>query len=172
MLCLFFINQTRREVGIDCHLLAGNGVEREACAHFRDTRRTLCNDKEVDDDEDRENDKADDEVATHHELREAVNHMTCCQIAFIAVRENHARRRNIERQTHHGCDQQHGRESREIKRTLNPQRNHEDKDGKGNRESETNIQNDCWHRQEKHGENNDNAGSKTQVATCQNSTLF
>ena len=102
-----FIDQAGRQVGIDGHLLAGNGVEGEARAHFRDTRRALGDDEEVDDDENAENDQTDNEVAAHHELREAVDHMTGGKIAFIAVGENHACRRDIQRQSHHGGDQQH-----------------------------------------------------------------
>lgn len=66
-----FIDQAGRKVGIDGHLLAGNGVEGKARAHFRDTRRALGDDEEIDDDQDAENHQTDDEIAAHHELREA-----------------------------------------------------------------------------------------------------
>ncbi len=68
MLCLLFVDQTRRKIGVNRHLLAGNSIEREAGTHFRDTRRTLGDDEEVDDDEDRENHKTDDKITAHHKL--------------------------------------------------------------------------------------------------------
>ncbi len=35
------IDQTSRQVGVDRHLLAGNGVKRKSGADFGDTRRTF-----------------------------------------------------------------------------------------------------------------------------------
>jgi hypothetical protein len=55
------------KVGVDRHLLAGDGVEGEARADLGDARRTLGDDDEIDDDQDQEDDQADDEVAAHHQ---------------------------------------------------------------------------------------------------------
>ena len=59
------------EIGVDRHLLAGDGVEGEARADLGDTRRALGDDDEVHHDEDQEDDEADDEIAGHHQLGEA-----------------------------------------------------------------------------------------------------
>ena len=65
------VDQPRRKIGVDRHLLAGDGVEREARADFGDAGRALGDDQEVDRHQDEEDDDADDEVAAHHQLREA-----------------------------------------------------------------------------------------------------
>ena len=68
---LLVVDHAGREVGVDRHLLAGDGVEGEARADFGDTRRALGDDDEIDDDQDHEDDQPDHEVAAHHQLREA-----------------------------------------------------------------------------------------------------
>ena len=65
--CALFVDQAGREIGVDRHLLAGNGVEGEARADFGDTRRALGDDEEIDRDQDEEDDDADDEIAAHDE---------------------------------------------------------------------------------------------------------
>ena len=61
------VDEAGREVGVDRHLLAGNGVEGEARADLGDARRALGDDQEVDRHQDDEDDDADDEIAAHHE---------------------------------------------------------------------------------------------------------
>ena len=46
------VDQAGGQVRVDRHLLAWNGVEREARAHFGDTRRALGDNDEVDRDQD------------------------------------------------------------------------------------------------------------------------
>ena len=70
---LLVVDQAGREVGVDRHLLAGDGVEREARADFGDARRALGDDHEIDGQQDGEDDEADDEIAAHHEPREAAD---------------------------------------------------------------------------------------------------
>jgi hypothetical protein len=42
----------------------------KASGHFRDPARTLGDDHEIHDDQDREDDDPDDEIAAHHEIAE------------------------------------------------------------------------------------------------------
>ena len=49
---LLVVDQAARQVGVDRHLLARNGVERETRANLGDTRRALGDDDEIDRDED------------------------------------------------------------------------------------------------------------------------
>ena len=86
------------KIGVDGHLLAGNGVEREARADLGDTRRALGDDDEVDRDQDDEDDDADDEIAAHHELREAGDDVAGGRRPFGAVRQDQPRRGDVERQ--------------------------------------------------------------------------
>ena len=46
-----------RQIGVDRHLLAGNGIEGEARADFGDARGALGDDEEVDRDQDDEDDR-------------------------------------------------------------------------------------------------------------------
>ena len=109
---LLVVDQAGGKIGVDRHLLAGDGVEGEAGADFGDTRGALGDDDEVHHDQDHEDDEADDEVAAHHQLGEAGDDVAGGMRALVAVRQDHARGGDVERQPQHGGDQQHGRERR------------------------------------------------------------
>ena len=116
-----FVDQTGGQVGIDRHLFAGHGVQIEARRDFGDTARTLGDDDEVHDDQDRENNDADHEIAGHHEIAERLDDMTRRGCAFMAVRQDEAGRGEVERQPQHRGDQQDGRKHREFERRVNEQ---------------------------------------------------
>jgi hypothetical protein len=141
----------RGQIGVDRHLLAGNGVERETRANLGDAGRALGYDDEIHDDEDEEDDQADDEIAGHDEVREASDDMAGGVHAFVAVGQDHARRRDVQRQSQHGRDQQDGREGREIERALNPQRHHEDQHRNRDGDGQTDIDHEGRYRQEQDG---------------------
>ena len=61
------------EVGVDRHLLARHGVEREARAHLGDAAGAVRDDHELDHDEDEEDDQADDDVAADDEVAERLD---------------------------------------------------------------------------------------------------
>ncbi len=73
------------EIGVDGHLLAGDGVEGEARADLGDARGALGDDEEVHRDQDDEHDGADDEVAAHHEVGEAGDDVAGRVVALGAV---------------------------------------------------------------------------------------
>ena len=85
---LLVVDQAGREVGVDRHLLAGDGVEREAGADFGDARRALGDDEEVDRDQDQEDDDADDEIAAHDEPGEAADDVAGRGRPLGAVRQD------------------------------------------------------------------------------------
>ena len=64
------IDQAGVQVGVDRHLLAGHRVQGEARADFGDALGALRDDNEVDDDDDREHDQADREIAADQEVAE------------------------------------------------------------------------------------------------------
>ncbi|MCY1293371.1 hypothetical protein D9M70_426300 [compost metagenome] len=107
---LLFVDQAGREVGVDRHLLAWDRIEGEARANFGDTRRTLGDDDEVHGDQDQEDDQTDDEIAGHDEAGKARNDATGSTMTFMAMRKDDAGRGDVQRQTHHGRDQQNRRE--------------------------------------------------------------
>ena len=82
------IDETGRQIGIDCHLLAGHSVQVEAGGHFRDAAGTLGDDHEVHDHQDREHDNPDHEIAAHHEIAEGLDDVTGGIGALMAVRED------------------------------------------------------------------------------------
>jgi hypothetical protein len=61
------------ELGIDRHLLAGQGVQGEPRAHLGDAARALGDDDEVDHDQDDEHHRADDVVALDDEVPERLD---------------------------------------------------------------------------------------------------
>ncbi len=69
-----FVDQAGRHVGVDCHLFTGHGVQAEARRHFGDTAGTLGDHHEVHDNEDREHDDTDHDLAAHQECAKGFNH--------------------------------------------------------------------------------------------------
>ncbi len=78
-------------VGIDRHLLTGHRVERKTRGDLGDALRTGRNDDELDDDEHRERDRADDEVPAHDELPEGWDDRADAPFE-VALRQDKARR--------------------------------------------------------------------------------
>ena len=99
------VDQAGGQVGVDRHLLAGHGVEVEAGGDFRDAARTLGDDDEVHDHQDREHDDADDEIAAHHEIAEGLDDVAGGRGALMPVRQDQPGRGQVERQPQHGRDQ-------------------------------------------------------------------
>ena len=70
---LVVVDVAGAQLGVDRHLLAGHGVQREAGAHLGHPLGALRDDDELDDREDEEDDGADDQVARDHEVAEGVD---------------------------------------------------------------------------------------------------
>jgi len=157
------VDQAGGQVRVDRHLLAWNGVEREARPNFRNTRRTLCDHDEIDGDEDGKDDQADDEIAAHHELRKARHDIAGRMLALASVREDHTRRRHVQGEAQDCGDQQHRRECREIQRTLDPQRDHQDQGGQGDRKRQPHVDQHGGNRQDQHGHDGDNTDCEADV---------
>ncbi len=85
------------EIGIDGHLLAGQGVERKPRRNFGNAPCALGNHHQVDDQQDQEHKQSDGKVAAYQESAESLDHMTGCRAAFMAVNQNDPRRCDIER---------------------------------------------------------------------------
>ncbi len=62
LLRLLVVDEAGRQIGVDGHLLARNGVEGESRADFGDARRALGDDQKVDGDEDDEHHQTNDEI--------------------------------------------------------------------------------------------------------------
>ena len=86
--CLLLIDQSSRQIGIDRHLLARNRVERKPRSHFGDAACALGDHHEIDGDEDEKDNNTNDEVATHHQLRETADNVSGCRWTLMAVRKD------------------------------------------------------------------------------------
>ena len=160
---LLLVDQAGVEVGVDRHLLAGDGVEGEAGADLGDARGALGDDHEIDGDQDHEDDDADHEVAAHDEVGEAGDDVAGRRVALRAVGEDEARGGDVEREAQKGGDQQDGGEGREVERLLDPQRHHQDQHGERDREGEADVDQDSRQRQEQHREDEYDADGKAHV---------
>ena len=80
-----FVDEAGGKVGVDRHLLAGHGVQREARRDFGDAAGTFSDDDEIDDDQNGENDRADDVAVFDDERAEGFDHVTRCVVAGMAA---------------------------------------------------------------------------------------
>ena len=151
---LLLVDEAGREIGVDRHLLARHGVEREARRDLGDAPRALRDDDEIHDDEDREDDDADDEVAAHDEAPEGLDDVAGGRGSLVAVGEDEAGRGEVQRQPQHRRDEQERREDRELERVLDEQRGHQDQHRNDDRDGEQEIEED---RGEGHDEHHEDA---------------
>ena len=164
---LGLVDEASGQIGVNRHLLAGHGVQGEARGDFRDTPRTLGDHDEVHEHQDGEHDDADDEIAAHHEVTERLDDVTGSIRALVAMAQDQARRRQIERETQHGRNQQHGREGGELKRLLDKQRGHQDEDRQDDREGEKQIKRPGRQWDDEDNEDRQDADGEHQVAALE-----
>ena len=158
------VDQPGREIGVDRHLLARHGVEVEARRDFGDAAGALGDDHEVHDHQDREHDDADHEVAAHHEVAERLDDVAGGGGALVPVREDQARRGEVERKAQHGGDQQHGGERREFERRVDEQRRHQDQHGQDDGDREREIEQQRRQRQDQDHQDGQDADRKREIA--------
>ena len=137
-----------RQVGVDRHLLAGDGVEGEPRADLGDAGRALGDDEEIDGDQDEEDDHPDDEVAAHHQGGEPADDVAGGGDSLGAVRQDQPRRRDIERQPQDGRHQQDGGKRGKLQRLLIHRRDHQDQHGQRDRQRQPEVDHQRRHGQE------------------------
>ena len=89
---LVLVDQARRKIGVDGHLLARHGVQGEAGRDLGDAAGALGDDDEIDDHQDGENDDADDEVAAHDEATEGLDHLAGGLGSLVPMTQDQSRR--------------------------------------------------------------------------------
>lgn len=161
---LDLVDQAGVEVGIDGHLLAGHGVEGEACAHLGNAPGALGNHHEVDDHEDGEHYRTDDVVAADHHFTEGLDHLARSAVAFLAVKHDHAGGSDVERQAQQGRHQQNGREGSEIQRTQGIHADQQDHDRQGDVEGEEHVEQERRDRQHHHCQHHQQEQRHTEIA--------
>ena len=124
--CLFLVNQTRIEIGINRHLFARHGIKCETRRNFCDTTGTLGDDDEVHNHQNRKHDNADNEIAPHGKLPKGLDDMPCRTRSGVTIGEDQPGGCHVQSQPQHGRDQQHGWKDGEFKGCCNKQRDHQD----------------------------------------------
>ena len=158
---------TGREIRIDRHLLAGHRVQREPRRDFRDPARTLGDDHEVHNDQDDEHHHADNEIASHHEAAKDLDDVAGRLRAFMAMGEDEAGGRNVERQPQQCRQQQHGWKGRKFKRLFDQQRRHQDEDGQRDRNRQKEVEQEWRDRDDEHHHQRHHAEPERIFATCE-----
>ncbi len=82
---------------------------------------------------------------------------------FGAVGQDQPRRGDVQRQPQQSGEQQHGRESREIERPLDPQRHHQNEHRQRDGERQTDIDEGRRQRQKQHRQDEDDAYGKAYI---------
>ena len=147
--------------------LPGIEFELEAGGDFGDTARTLGDDDEVHDHQDREHDDADHEITGHHEVAERLDDVAGGRRALMALRQDQPGRGHVQRQPQHGRDQEDGRKRREFQRRLDEQRGHQDQDRDRDRDRQEQVQHDRGQRQDQHHQDGENAERQRQIAALE-----
>ena len=113
------------QIGVDRHLLAGHGVEREPRGDLRHSPRALGDDDQVDDHQDGEDENTDNIVAADQEIAERLNDMAGGGRALVAADQHDPGRGDVEAEPQQRRKQQHRRERREIERPPGVDRHHQ-----------------------------------------------
>ena len=159
----FLVDHAGIEVGVDGHLLAGHGVQRKAGVDLGDAACALGHHKEVHDHQDRENNETHHVVATNDELAKGGHHLACSLVAFVAVDQNHAGGRHIERQAQHGGKQQHRRKGRKFEWFADLDGDHDDQHARRNIEGEQDVQHHRVQRNHQHAHDQQDQRRNAQV---------
>src|SRR6185437_5304913 len=161
------VDQSRREIGVDRHLLARHGVEMEARRDLGDAPGALGDDDEIDDHENGEDDNSNDEIAAHHEVAESLDDVAGSVGALMAVRQDQPGGGEVERQPQHRRDQEDGRERGEFQRRLDEQRCHQDQDRERDRDRQEQVEHHRGQRQDQYHQDGEDAERQREIAALQ-----
>ena len=118
-----FVDGPRVQLRIDRHLLARHRVQDETRRHFRDAPGAFRHDDELNDDENPEDDEPDQQMPLHNVVAERAD-----DGPRLAVQQDSACRRDIQREPKQRGQQQHRWEHGEVERLLRPQRDQQQQD--------------------------------------------
>ena len=149
------------QVGIDAHLLAGHGIEREPRRNLGDALRAFGDHDELNNEQDEENHHADDEISADDKVSEGVDDLT-----RVGLDEDHAGGGDIQREPKERGHQQHARESRERQRVFHVER-HEKQHGRDAEiQRDQCIEDKRRHRHDHQGDNRNDDGRNVDVAVA------
>ena len=124
-----FVDQAGVQVRVDRHLLAGQGIQREARGDFRDADRAMVDDDVLNRDQHQEDDDADDVVAADNEVAERFDDVARGAGAGVAVQQDQPRGGNIQREPEEREQQQCRWEGAELDGLRDVHRDHQHDDG-------------------------------------------
>ena len=150
-----FGDQAGVQVGVDRHLLAGHGVERETGAHFGDPAGALGDDGKVNDGQDDEDDDTHRVIAADQEVAERFDHLARRRAAGVAFGQHDTGRGHIERQAQHGRDQQNGGKGHEVERLDRIQAGQQDDHCQRDVKAEEHVEHERRQRQDHHRQQQD-----------------
>ena len=150
---LVLIQRAGVEIGIDGHLLARHGIQREAGGDFGDPLSALGDHHKVDDHQDHEDHQTHHIVTADDHLTERLNDFTGGLVPLMTMEQHDPGRGDVQRQPHQGGDQQHSREHGEIERTAGRDRDQQHQHGQHYVEGKQRIQQPTGQGQDHHGQN-------------------
>ena len=167
LLGLALVDQAGVEVGVDGHLLARQGIQGEACAHFGDAPGALGDHHEVDDHQNGEHHGTDHVVTADHHITEGLDHLAGGALAFLAMQQHDAGGGDVQRQPQQRGNQQDGREHGEVERAQRIDADQQDDDGQGDVEREEHVEQERRHRQGHHAQQHQHQQRHAQIAPAQ-----
>lgn len=75
-LCFRIRDRSCIQIGIDCHLFTGHGIQGKSRRYLGYTFRTFIDDHELDSDQNNEDNNTDDQVTAAYELTESLHDIT------------------------------------------------------------------------------------------------
>ena len=170
------IDESGVQIGVDRHLLAGHGVEREARRDFGGANRAVTDHEILNGDQREKDDEADNVVAADHELAECLDHLSGGRGAFAAVQQDAPRAGQIERQAHQRQQKNEAGKYGELHRTQNLNRGEQHQHRRRDAEREQQVEHEARQRHQHHKDQRDRAGRNEPVGVgaqrCQQSGLL
>ena len=105
---LGLVDQPGVHVGVDGHLLARQGIQREAGRDLGGAHRAVRDHQELNGDQGQKQHEADHVIAAHHELAEGLDDLAGRRRALRAVQQNAAAGGDVQGQPEEGQQQQQG----------------------------------------------------------------
>ena len=137
---LGLVDETGVQVGIDGHLLAGQGVEGEAGGDFRRAHRAVADHDVLNRNQGEEKHESDNIVAANDELSEGLDDAPGRGGAFVAVQQDPAAGGEVERKPEEREQQKQAGKNGELRGAQDLERAEQHEDGRGNARRQQQIE--------------------------------
>ncbi len=161
---LGLVDQSRIQVRVDRHLLAGKRVESEPRRHFRGAHGAVRNHQKLNRNQGQEQHEAHHVVAAHHELAEGFDHLSRRGRSLLSVQQNAPGRSDVQREPEESQQQKQRRKHRKLDSAPDLYRGEEDDHRGGHRERQQKIQARGRHRHQHHEDHADRGQRQRDLA--------